>query len=193
MSAINAFNLLYCNFLYWKKKTNKRTRLYLKPSSQIRLTSLWVSTLIVSGEKNLLLRFCLQHVTGETPGAPLPAIPPKPAWDLVHSVCRTHTGNALCSFHTRINFSSLTQTLQLFFSCPSLQIPFSLVSAGVLLIWCFLGTSSWVDTVLWMILEFLLESHFIFSWSIPHVLLYFTLLTKFPDFQAEGVISRDVK
>lgn len=34
---------------------------------------------------------------------------------------------------------------------------------------------------------------FFWSWSIPHVLLYFTHLTKFPDFQAEGVMSRGVK
>lgn len=42
-----------------------------------------MSTLVISGEKNLLLQFCLQHATGEAPGAPLPVTPPKPAWDLV--------------------------------------------------------------------------------------------------------------
>lgn len=87
----------------------------------------------------------------------------------------------------RMNCSSITQTNRLFFCCPSLQMPILLASAGVFLIWCFLGTSSQLDTVVWIILEFLQESHFIFCWSISYVSPHFILLTKFPYFQAEGV------
>lgn len=48
-----------------------------------------VSTLAVSGEKNLLQQFCLQHATREIPAAALPATPSKPAWNLTESICGT--------------------------------------------------------------------------------------------------------
>lgn len=44
-------------------------------------------TLVVSGEKNPLQQFCLQHAVREIPGAALPATPPKPAWDLTEGIC----------------------------------------------------------------------------------------------------------
>lgn len=101
MSAINAFNWLYCHFLPgFTLKKIKLMRTFLKRSSLIRLTSLWVSTLVVSGEKNLLLQFCLQHAIGETPGALLPATPPKPAWDLIESIRGTQILQKLSGLST---------------------------------------------------------------------------------------------
>lgn len=79
-----------------------------------------------------------------------------------------------------------------FFCCLSLQTPISLVSAAVLLICCFLVTSSWLDTVVWLIFEFLLGSHFTFSCSIPRPSV-FQSLKKIADFQAEGVMSGGVR
>lgn len=150
-----------------------------------------VSTLVVSGEKQ---QFCLQHATKrDSRSCPTSyniktCLGPhwKHMWD-------KDTAKAFCSLHTGVNCSSITQTLWLFFCCATQLIPISLVPAAVILIRCFLGTSLWLYTVVWTILVFLLAYHFIFSCSIPHVLPYFTLLTKFPDFQTEGVMSRGVK
>lgn len=83
------------------------------------------------------------------------------------------------SFHTGMVCSPLTQTLQLFFLLPfaaNSHLADFCCSASHLVF--FLVTSSWLDTVLWLILEFLLGSHFIFSCSIPHVLLCFSLSRK---------------
>lgn len=112
--------------------------------------------------------------------------PPKPAWDLTDHVCGTQILRRRCGLLDRDELQFYYFDKQ-FFCCSSLQMPILLASAGVFLIWCFLGTSPQLDTVVWIILEFLQESHFIFCWSISYVSPHFILLTKFPYFQAEGV------
>lgn len=195
MSAINAFNWLYCHFLAGftlkKKKINEDLfKAFLLNQANFTMS---VRTSCFWGEKSLtavLSPACSRRDSRSSPTSYTTKTCLGPHWEHTWD---TDTAKAFWSFHTGMNCSSITQTLQLFFCCPSLRIPISLVSAAVILMWCFLGSSSWLDTVVWIILEFLLGSHFIFSWCIPHVLLYLTLWTKFLDFQAEGVMSRGVK
>lgn len=135
-----------------------------------------VSTLVVSGEKNLSQQFCLQHQTKGSRSCPTSytiktCLGPhwKHMWD---KILQKPSGLSILGWIAALllkHFSSFSAVL-----CSEFLSHRFLLQLF----------SSDVFCVLWF------GQYLYFYW---HAILFSPALSKFPDFQAEGVMSRGVK